>query len=258
MNFRFLRFLQKDNGQPDDAGEVPRNLREREQFQTVLRSFDATRVDERLAVLDIFLDMGEHVTLTDLAARVREREPQLMDQAFLQETMNMFCQYGFARRLDFESSETCYELVHLGNHHDHLICTRCGHIQEFHNERLERLQNEVAALYSFHPLQHKMEIYGLCADCMATRQETIPLHLAANGERVKIVEIEGGRQMARRLADMGLTVGSCLEVVSNTAGPFVVIVNHSRLALGSGIAEKIMVRHSCAHNQQEDDESTHS
>ena len=213
----------------------------------MLRSFAATRVADRLAVLDIFLDMEDHVSLSELAERVRAEAPDLLDQAFLQETMDMFCQYGFAQRRDFDSSTPRYEHLHLGNHHDHLICTRCGRIQEFHNEPLERLQNKIAAEYSFHPLQHKMEIYGLCGQCMAGRQGVIPLPLAANGEEVTIVEIEGGRQMSKRLHDMGLTQGTCLHVVSNGAGPTVVIANGARLALGSGIADKIRVSHSCVH-----------
>jgi len=250
MKLPFLNLLSKAGRA---AGDGSRDVQvshggEREQFLTVLRSFEATRVDDRLAVLDIFLDMEEHVTLSELTAEVRKRAPGLLDQAFLQETMEMFCQYGFAQRRDFESSETCYEHLHLGKHHDHLICTKCGRIQEFHDEHLERLQNRIAQGFSFHPLQHRMEIYGLCDQCMATRRGVIPLPMAANGERVTIVEITGGRQMKRRLADMGLAEGACLEVVSNTTGPFVVIVNQTRLALGSGIAEKIMVNHSCVHD----------
>ncbi len=156
----------------------------------------------------------------------------------------MFCQFGFARRLNFDNKETLYEHLHLGKHHDHLICTKCGMIQEFRDSVLEDRQLDIADSYNFHPLQHKTEIYGLCSKCLLLRQPSLPLYMAAIGERVKITDIMGGREIKRRLIDMGLIVGADLEVVSSDpAGPQVVIVNGSRLALGAGVAQKIMVSH---------------
>ena len=221
---------------------------DREQFQTVLESFRANRIEERLKILDIFLAIEKHVTISDLELIVQETAPELRDSDFLQETMAMFCQFGFAQRRDFENNETLYEHLHLGKHHDHFICTKCGLIQEFKDDDLEHLQMVIAEKFQFHPLQHKTEIYGMCSGCMASREPTLPLHMAANGEHVRVVKIMGGRQVHRRLTDMGLYVGACLEVVSNNpSGPFVSIVNDSRLALGGGIAQKVLVNHSCQH-----------
>lgn len=223
---------------------------DREQFQTVLESFKATRIPERLAILDIFLGTELHLSISEIMAMVEEGHPELRDRAFLQETMAMFCQYGFAQRLDFDNQEPRYEHLHLGMHHDHFICTKCGVIQEFKDDLLETLQQKIAETYHFHILQHKTEIYGLCDRCLASREPTLPLHLAANGERVRIVKVNAGRETARRLADMGLVVGVCLDVVSNhPSGPFVVIVNGTRLALGADLSQQILVSHSCRHEE---------
>lgn len=222
---------------------------EREQFEAVLRSFNASRIEERLAILDIFLSIEQHVTLSDLVALVRERQPALADLAFVRETMEMFCQCGFAQQVTFENQEARYEHHHLGQHHDHFICTRCGQIQEFHNEELERLQQVIARQFQFHPLQHRMEIYGLCAGCMALRDAAIPLRMAANGERVRIVQLLGDRALQARLADMGLTLGTCLEIINNQpAGPTIVAVSASRLAIDGDIAQHVVVAHACRHD----------
>lgn len=219
---------------------------EREQFREVLESYGATSIKERLNILDLFLSTEDHITLSELENLVKDRAPEFQDRAFLKETMEMFCQFGFAEKRIFETQETRYEHQHLGTHHDHFICTRCGHIQEFANHNLERLQIDIARELRFHPLQHKLEIYGLCADCMEQRDSTIPLQYAANGERVRIVQIMGGREVQARLADMGLMVGSCLEIISNyPSGPFIVAVNDVRLAINTSIAQKIVVEHSC-------------
>jgi len=217
---------------------------DREQFQTVLQAFKATRITDRLLILDAFLSVEKHVTIFELAEIISARHPELLDEAFLQETMGMFCQFGFARRLNFDNKETLYEHLHLGKHHDHLICTKCGVIQEFRDDILEDRQLGIADSYNFHPLQHKTEIYGLCSKCLLLRQPSLPLYMAAIGERVKITDIMGGREVKRRLTDMGLIVGADIEVISSDpAGPQVVIVNDSRLALGAGVAQKIMVSH---------------
>jgi len=227
---------------------VEEHRHDREQFQTVLESFKASRIPERLAILDTFLETELHVSLSELFEMVRRKRPELDDRAFLQETMAMFCQYGFAQRLDFDNQESRYEHLHLGMHHDHLICTKCGVIQEFKDDILEALQLKIAGSFNFHVLQHKTEIYGLCNRCLASREPTLPLHLAANGERVRIVKVVGSREMVGRLSDMGLVAGACLDVVSNhPSGPFVVIVNETRLALGTGIPQQIMVTHICRH-----------
>jgi Fur family ferric uptake transcriptional regulator len=227
---------------------VEEHRHDREQFQTVLESFKASRIPERLAILDIFLGKELHVSISELMEMVREGRPELCDRAFLQETMAMFCQYGFAQRLDFDNQEPRYEHLHLGKHHDHFICTKCGSIQEFKDDLLETLQLRIAESHRFHILQHKTEIYGLCDQCLASREPTLPLHLTANGERVMIVKVLGSREVVARLTDMGLIAGACLEVIStHPSGPFVVVVNETRLALGAGIPQQILVTHHCRH-----------
>lgn len=246
MNLRLWPFCKnKSTSQKDDHPEIKvEHRRDREQFQTVLRSFKATRIPDRLLVLDAFLANEKHVTIYQLAEIISATHPELLDEAFLQETMSMFCQFGFAQRLNFENKETLYEHLHLGEHHDHFICTKCGLIQEFHDDILEERQLEIADNFNFHPLQHKTEIYGLCAKCLSLREPSLPLYMAASGEKVKITDIVGGKGVRRRLAGMGLIVGADLEVISsNQSGQQVVIVNDTRLALGSGVAEKIRVSH---------------
>lgn len=71
----------------------------------------------------------------------------------------------------------------------------------------------------------------------------IPLSLVRAGGRVRLVYVRAGRGLARRLAEMGFLPGDELEVVSNGApGPLVVLVKGSRLVLGRGMAERILVR----------------
>jgi len=71
----------------------------------------------------------------------------------------------------------------------------------------------------------------------------IPLAFMASGERGEIVGIRGGQRMAKRLYGMGLTPNSLVEViVSNPAGPILINIRGSRVAIGRGMAMKILVR----------------
>ncbi len=246
------KLIHTENG--EKSGAVPQSVHqvEREQFQEVLKTFKASRINERLEILDVFLSIEQHVTYFELEEILKQKNPSFEDRAFLLETMDMFCQFGFAQKKTFGSQETFYEHHHLGAHHDHFICTRCGLIQEFNNDDLERLQLTIARDFNFHPLQHKMEIYGLCNKCMGQREVNIPLPMAAIGEEVSIVEIAGGRSVQARLAAMGLGIGTCLEVISNFAsGPTIVAYKETRLAIDAGLAHKIIVAHSCRHPKEQ-------
>ncbi len=86
--------------------------------------------------------------------------------------MEHLCRFGFASKVDFEGGEPLYEHRHLGIHHDHMICTKCGNILEFKDEALEKQQQKIAKEYGFHMLQHRMEFMA-CAVPVCQRQKQV-------------------------------------------------------------------------------------
>lgn len=74
------------------------------------------------------------------------------------------------------------------------------------------------------------------------RIETLPLGLLAPGETAEVVEVAGGHGMASHLEDMGLRPGKRLEMLTNEGrGAMVVRVEETRIAIGRGLAMKVMV-----------------
>ena len=70
----------------------------------------------------------------------------------------------------------------------------------------------------------------------------MPLAMVKAGERVRCVQLNGGRGLQARLASLGLLPGTELTVVcADTRGPILVAIGESRIALGRGMAHKIMV-----------------
>ncbi|MFW3145780.1 MAG: FeoA family protein [Thermoplasmatota archaeon] len=68
-----------------------------------------------------------------------------------------------------------------------------------------------------------------------------PLSRTSDGEKVVIREVRGGRGLNRRLSELGIGVGAQMTVLNNSGGPVIVAYGGSRMALGRGVASKILV-----------------
>ena len=74
--------------------------------------------------------------------------------------------------------------------------------------------------------------------------DAMPLVQARAGETVRLVRVRGGLGLQRRLAEMGLTPGSDFRIERvGRPGPCVVFVKGSRLILGHGVVQRVLVRH---------------
>ncbi len=218
--------------------------REKEQFCKLFQQDRISDFENRFAVMEAFMQTEGHISPAQMIERLENAGLSLPPE-FVRDTLQLMCQYGFAEKRRFENGEILYEHRHLGQHHDHMICTKCKRIMEFRDQELERLQIQAAERHGFHLLQHKMEMYGICSQCMAQRQELIPLADAPKGDRLVISRIDGGPRMIGRLMAMGLRIGDTVEVITNSGkGQLVIGVDYKRLVLGRGMAQKLMVRSS--------------
>ena len=220
---------------------IKTNQYEKENFRSLIENDDIGDVEDRLNILDTFLEIEEHVTLEDFVKILRNKGYDYRPE-FVRICMNRWVEHGFAQKKVFEGQPPRYEHRHLGMHHDHLICTKCGRIYEFSNDELETLQVGIAKELGFHMLQHKMEIYGICSECMEERGSLMPLLSAKAGEKVIIKDIIGGRKSKSRLLSMGFRIGDLLEVINNDYQGRVIIGHEcTRIAIGRGMARKIIV-----------------
>lgn len=220
---------------------VQLHRQEKEQFKKLFKQEAVDHFDDRLKVLEIFLNSEHHVTAGELVSLIEENGHDLSPD-FVLETLKLMCRFGFAQKTRFEDGHIRYEHMHLGQHHDHMICTRCNAIVEFQNEELEILQMKIASEFGFHTLQHKMELYGICAGCMKDHARLMPLTLAKQGERVKVKEFSGGSESRIRLMSMGLRIGDEVQVITNLGkGQMAIAVDFKRFVIGRGLAQKIMV-----------------
>ena len=71
---------------------------------------------------------------------------------------------GLIRRHNFEGGFSVFE-IEQGQHHDHIVCERCGTVQEFFDDTIEKRQTDIANKYGFSITEHHHTIYGICNNC---------------------------------------------------------------------------------------------
>jgi Fur family ferric uptake transcriptional regulator len=190
------------------------------------------------AVAEFFEHEG-HLSRDFIHKQLHERGiPMSPDE--VQDILELLCRYGLAQKVQLNGTGPWYEHMHIGERHDHLLCTRCGRVVEFDDEELERVAQRLAREHGFEPLFNKCTIYGICPECRGTQGKRIPLTMISPGERVTVAGFNGGMQIRKRLSDMGISIGQEIEVL-NRGGPVIVSIKGSRIALGKGLAHKIMV-----------------
>lgn len=100
------------------------------------------------AVYQALLEQGEDVGL-----------------ATVYRVLTQFESAGLVKRHHFASGQAVFELEH-GEHHDHLVCVKCGKVEEFVDETIEKRQADIAAKANFKMTDHSLIIYGLCQTCL--------------------------------------------------------------------------------------------
>ncbi len=119
---------------------------------------------QRRAVLKAFLDCKDHVSAEELYRAVSQNEPKI-GLATVYRTLALLTQSGLAAELDFGDGQKRYEQNFQNHHHDHMICTKCGHIIEFNHPLIEKFQEEVAKNHKFTITHHKLDMFGICSGC---------------------------------------------------------------------------------------------
>ena len=141
----------------------------RDQFLDFLQEEGLRCTSQRMGIVDVFLNISKlHPTLEQILQHAQERHPE-MGYATVYRTMKLLVSSGLAYEHRFtDQAQARFELNEEGEHHDHLICILCGHIVEFENEEIERLQDELAEEHGFKVVSHRHEIYGECqrASCV--------------------------------------------------------------------------------------------
>ncbi len=117
---------------------------------------------QRELIASTFFRTKKHIRIEELLEEVRKQEPSI-GYVTVYRTLLLLKECGLAHQRHFGEGHSLFE--NAGEHHDHMICIKCGTIVEFEEERIEHLQEEIASQYNFKIVSHKHEIYGACSRC---------------------------------------------------------------------------------------------
>jgi Fur family ferric uptake transcriptional regulator len=120
----------------------------------------------RLKILNLFENSPvRHLSAEDVYKELLAEEEDI-GLATVYRVLTQFEQAGLLERQHFESDKAVFELA-TGDHHDHLVCLQCGHVEEFFDPEIERRQIKIAKERGFTLQDHSLSLYADCTkkDC---------------------------------------------------------------------------------------------
>ncbi len=127
----------------------------------------------RLKILELF-EKSEvrHLGAEDVY-RLLMAEGLDIGLATVYRVLTQFEQAGLLERHFFESGKAVFE-TNEGNHHDHLVCTDCGRVEEFYDAEIERRQKKVAEERGFEIQEHALYLYASCTKSHCAHKQDTP------------------------------------------------------------------------------------
>ncbi len=135
-----------------------------QRFADFLARSGLKRTRQRDHILQAFFDAGRHLSAEELYHRIHSQDPGI-GLVTVYRTLKLLQKAGLATGRQFGDAYTRFDPSPADRPHDHLICTRCGKIQEFADANLHALREKVARSRGFTVTEHRLELYGFCRDC---------------------------------------------------------------------------------------------
>ena len=118
---------------------------------------------QRMLILGIIRDRGQHISADEIFTEVRRQAPDI-NLATVYRTLQWLHGVGLLRKIDVGKDRLEYE--YAGQHvHHHLICKECGATTEIDNYMIEDLQQHILDQYGFEADPAHLAIFGRCAQC---------------------------------------------------------------------------------------------
>ena len=141
-----------------------------ESIQGSLKERGIRLTRQRQILLELIDKSGKHLDAETLFQMAREQDPKL-NRVTVYRTLKMLKQGGLVDELDLMhlGGDQHYYETRMKQEHAHVICLRCGKVEEFFGEPLQRLRRQVEQNLGFNVLIARTEIGGYCVNCQSHR-----------------------------------------------------------------------------------------
>jgi len=143
-------------------------------MQDSLRQRGVRLTRQRRILLDLLDHSGRHLDAESLFRMAKEKDPKL-NRVTVYRTLKLLKEGGLVDELDlmhYGGDQHFYE-TRLKQEHAHVICLRCGKVEEFFGEPLQKLRRQVESHLGFQILLARTEIGGYCANCQTLRAQEV-------------------------------------------------------------------------------------
>ncbi len=118
----------------------------------------------RLKILQFLAEAAQHHVSAEDVYKAMKQAGEDIGLATIYRVLTQFEAAGLVDRHHFEGGYSVFE-IRQDQHHDHLVCIKCGAVEEFLDPIIEARQQEIAKEYRFEMIEHNLNIYGVCARC---------------------------------------------------------------------------------------------
>lgn len=141
-------------------------------MQTTLREKGVRLTRQRKLLLDLIDSSGKHLDADTLYQMAKEKDAKL-NRVTVYRTLKLLKEGGLVDELDlahWEGEKHYYE-TRLKQEHAHIICLRCGRVEEFFGDQLQAVKGQVSSQFGFEIVFARTEIGGYCSHCRVLRAQ---------------------------------------------------------------------------------------
>src|ERR1700693_1033887 len=153
---------------------------------------------QRQILLELIDKTGEHLDAESLFQMAKEKDPKI-NRVTVYRTLKMLKAGGLVDELDLMhyGGDQHYYKPRLKQEHAHVICLRCGKVEEFFGEPLQRLRKQIESHFGFQILLARTEVGGYCSHCQSLRVREVEEIRQQPAEPVKAGAVRAKRGARR-------------------------------------------------------------
>jgi Fur family ferric uptake transcriptional regulator len=150
----------------DSLNAVEVSTTPKEKFREYLETKKMRLTPERERIVDEVFESHEHFDVEQLVARLTIKSTQnRVSRATVYRTIQSLEEAGMLRKVARNNDREIYEHDYGYPQHDHLVCKKCGKLEEFQSDEIQSIIKQIADKRLFLMDGHRLEVYGICIDC---------------------------------------------------------------------------------------------
>ncbi|GAB4179835.1 MAG: Fur family transcriptional regulator [Calditrichia bacterium] len=120
---------------------------------------------ERLLILRELYNVDQHFDADEFFLHLKKNKVAV-SRATVYRTLELLEKSNIIKKYSMGEAHSRYELVWNQQHHDHIICLKCGNIIEFLDEEIEKRQEAIAERFGVKLIKHSLQLWGICESCL--------------------------------------------------------------------------------------------